>query len=45
MIAELRYFHDDKVVKEFFNSVFKIPLNPPLLKGDKNAFSPLAKGS
>jgi hypothetical protein len=33
---------DDEAVREFSESVVKIPLNPPLLKGDENGFSPLA---
>jgi hypothetical protein len=41
----LKWFIDDEAIKEFSESVIKIPLNPPLLKGDENGYSPLEKGS
>jgi hypothetical protein len=34
-----------KTLRELAEPFVKIPLNPPLQKGDDNAFSPLAKGN
>ena len=45
IIPSLKCFSDDEAIREFSESVVKIPLNPPLLKGDENGFSPLEKGS
>jgi hypothetical protein len=45
MIPSLKCFPDDEALRDFSEPVVKIPLNPPLLKGDENGFSPLEKGS
>ena len=45
IIPSLKCFPDDEAIREFSESVVKIPFNPPLLKGDENGFSPLKKGS
>jgi hypothetical protein len=45
MISSLKRFSDDEALTDFSEPVVKIPLNPPLLKGDENGFSPLEKGS
>jgi len=34
---------DDKAVREFFKSVFKIPLNPPFIKGGQKWVLPFGK--
>jgi len=40
----LKCFPDDEAMREFSGSVVKIPLNPPLLKGDENWVLPFGKG-
>jgi len=44
-IVSLKYFSDGGAIRKIIEINIKIPLNPPLRKGDKNRFSPLAKGS
>jgi len=43
-MASLNYFPDGEAIREFFEPAVKIPLNPPLSKGDDDGFSPLASG-
>jgi hypothetical protein len=45
MIPSLKCFPDDEALRDFSEPVVKIPLNPPLLKGNENGFSRLEKGS
>jgi hypothetical protein len=41
----MTYFPDGESMRELYELHFKIPLNPPISKGDEDGFSPLAKGS
>jgi hypothetical protein len=42
-IASLKYSSNGEATREMVKVKIKIPLSPPLQKGDKKQFSPLAK--
>jgi len=44
-IASSKYSSNGEAIREMIKVKIKIPLSPPLEKGDKKQFSPLAKGN